>query len=295
MIDNSKKDIHIIVNPAAGVRNPTRIKKYAYQEIDQYKFNVKVSYTDKSDHATLLARESLKKGCKIIVAAGGDGSVNEIAKSTVDKDAIIGIIPIGSGNGLARHLQIPTDPVKAFRIINQLKTRKIDTVKINDDIYVNIAGIGFDARIAERFAKTKRRGFIEYFKTIVSEYFKYQPQDYCLLLEKTEITTKALFICFTNSSQYGYNTIIAPEASLDDGLINICIVQKIPLSKCLYNAYLLYTKNIHKSEYVKTYQAREIQVIQRNCRLVNIDGEPEYFQGKLNIKINPLSLNVIIP
>jgi len=163
----NKKKIQFIINPISGVGRHNLIEKYIDKRIDKAVFDYDISYTKHQLHGTQIAGEAIKINYEIIVAAGGDGSINEIAQKLIGSNTILGIIPTGSGNGLAHHLNIPVNILQAIDVINKLKTIKIDTATINNNIFVSIAGVGFDAHVAKKFAKAKKRGFLTYFKIVL--------------------------------------------------------------------------------------------------------------------------------
>ena len=221
------KNILFIVNPNSAKGNEERISRAIESRIDHNIFNVSVTYTQSADHAINLSKKAVAEGIDIIVAVGGDGTVNEVASQLIKTSNTLGIVPLGSGNGLARHLGIPRNIEKAIDLINKQQTSTIDTGSVNGNIFVSIAGVGFDALVAERFARGVRRGFLGYFQIIANEYFNYKPQTYKLTFDNGKvITERALFVAFANSNQFGYNTTIAPNAKLRDGLLDVCIVKK---------------------------------------------------------------------
>ena len=291
----NKKKIQFIINPISGVGRHKLIEKYLDKKLDKSIFDHKISYTQAPRHGTKIAGEAIKNEYEIVVAVGGDGSINEIAQKLTGTNTILGVIPTGSGNGLAHHLKIPVNIINAIEVINKLKTIKIDTATINDKLFVSIAGVGFDAHVAKKFAKNKRRGFLTYFKIVAREYPRYKPKNYELIIDGKKFNRKALFISFANSDQFGHYTSIAPKAEIDDGLIDVCIVNKFPLVEVPFIAHLLYWKQIDKSKYIEIIKAKEIKLIQEKNRTINLDGEPVKIGKELFIKINPLSLKIIVP
>ena len=290
-----KKKVLFIINPKSGIGKYKLLGSYIEKTLDKNRFEYKISYTKFAGHGTKLAKDAVEKNFDIVVASGGDGSINEISKGLIGSETLLGIIPVGSGNGLAHHLQIPINPIEAIEVINRLKTINIDTAFINEKLFVSIAGIGFDALVAKKYTKVKRRGFLSYFKIIAKEYPKYKPRKYLINIDGKELTRTALFISFANSDQFGYNTSIAPKAKIDDGLIDVCIVKKVPVIEMPFLAHLLYWKQIDKSKFIETIKGKIIIIKQEKKATVNIDGDPVKLKKDIEVKINPLSLKIIVP
>lgn len=290
-----KKKILFIINPISGIGKQKKVERALETYLDKEKFDYQINYTSYAHHATALSLAAVLKGFDIVVAVGGDGSINDCVKGLVSTGVTLGIIPAGSGNGLARCLNLPLSVEDAIKCINNQKSMDMDSIKLNDTVYASIAGVGFDALIAKEFAKTHTRGFQPYLKLVLQHYPQYKQQDYTLIIDGKEITTQALFISFANSTQFGFNTEIAPNAELDDGLIDVVIVKKPPLPLLLWTAQLLFFNQFDKSIYVETHQARHI-VVKNNGKIgVNLDGEYTEFNGDLDFSIEEKSLNVIIP
>ncbi len=255
-----------------------------------------IRFTERAGHATELSREAIEQGFDVVVAVGGDGTINEVARALIGKEAILGIIPLGSGNGLARHLGIPRHVSRAVRLINKANYMLIDTAEVNGHPFVSIAGTGFDALVAKEFAENKKRGFITYFNIIRNRLIRYKPKKYTLIFDEgMQITDRAFFISFANSNQFGYNTTIAPNARLNDGLLDVCIVKKPRLPELPVVINLLFLKRIDLAPGVTIVQSKGLTVKRKKARPVNIDGEAIKMGKKLRVNINPLSLKVIIP
>ena len=290
-----KKKILFIINPKSGIGKYKLLASYIEKALDKDFFDYDILYTKFAGHGTELAQEAVRKSYDIVVVSGGDGTLNEIAKALVGSETLLGIIPVGSGNGLAHHLKIPINPIQAIEIINKTKSITIDTAYVNNNLFVSIAGVGFDALVAKKFTKVKRRGFLSYFKIIAKEYPKYKPLNYIINIDGKQFARKALFISFANSDQFGYNTTIAPKAIIDDGMIDVCIVKKIPIIELPFLAHLLYWKQIDKSKFIETIKGKKFLIEQEKKSTVNIDGEAVKLEKDLVVKINPLSLKIIIP
>lgn len=296
MSQPNKCRIRFIVNPIAGHSTKEEFPAIVERIIDKAKFDYEIVFTQYAGHASLLANEAVELNFDVVVAVGGDGTINEVARCLIQSKATLGIVPSGSGNGLARHLNIPIHFEGALHNINRGHRVKIDTVNISGQVFVSIAGVGFDALVAKHFAKDTHRGFFTYFKIVAGRFTNYKPKQYTLILDDEQtIETEAFFISLANSNQFGYNTTIAPDASLNDGMIDICIVQKPTIFEMPLILNLLFLKMIHKSKYVNIYKARKVKLIREKNRVVNLDGEPVKLTKDLIAEVNPLSLNVIIP
>ena len=291
-----KKKILFIVNPISGMHRRVKLAEAIKKHINTKKFISEVVETAYAGHAIELSREAVEKHVDVVVAVGGDGTINEVASQIIHSSTVLGIIPQGSGNGLARHLGIPRTIPGAMRLINRQNVTEIDTASINGIPFVSIAGVGFDALIAKLFAKGERRGFFSYAHLISTNFLYYKPKK-CKIIFENDVTlkTRALFISFANSNQFGYNTAIAPNALLRDGKLDVIVVQKPGIFDLPVIANLMLLRAIDKSRYVKSFRSGHFWIHRKNNRVVNIDGEARKIDKKLEIKVHPLSLKVIIP
>ncbi|MBN1251939.1 MAG: YegS/Rv2252/BmrU family lipid kinase, partial [Bacteroidales bacterium] len=246
------KKVLFIINPIAGSeKNIQNLEKLIKKNIDKNKFELIIEYTKYALHATEIAKQAVENKIEIVVAVGGDGTVNEISKSLNNTDTSLAIIPKGSGNGLARSLGISMNTKKAVKLINSFNISEIDTIKINDSAFVNVAGIGFDAHISHLFADFGKRGFFSYLKLVFKEFFSYKSAEYFVKTENQELKVNAFLISLANSSQFGNEAHIAPLAKVNDGLIDICILEKFPIWKAFFIGIMLYNKQLHKCKYYK--------------------------------------------
>ncbi len=294
---NQTKRVLFIVNPVSGVNQSRKavLADAISNNLDKNVFECEIKYSESAAHVRELSKEAADAGIDIIVAVGGDGTLNQVVKGMIGSGAALALVPAGSGNGLARHLGIPVDTEQSVRLIANGNSRLIDTVNLNDDLFVSIAGVGFDALVAKRFSQGTRRGFFSYFKIVTNEYAWYRPRKYKMEIDGKQVVRQALFVSFANTDQFGYNTIISPEAKIDDGLVDVCIVKKVPLLYAPRVVGLLLSRRIDSSGFVEIIRAREIKLSRNKNRVVNIDGEPVKLSKDLRISVNPLSLKVIVP
>jgi len=284
-----------IVNPVSGHGKQKQVEQWIDRGLDKTKFKATISHTTGPGNATILCQDALKNGFEIVVAVGGDGTVNEVGQALIGSSASMAIMPTGSGNGLARHLKIPFDYLKAIEVINRGNIKKIDTATINDKVFLSIAGVGYDAYVARKFAKAGKRGFVTYFRVVTREYPMYRPRKYEIEVDGEKIVRRALSVTFANSGQFGNNASIDPQASVDDGYIDVCIVRRIPLLLIPFYVPLLFIKTFHKTHYVEIIKAKTVSVIRKKGKAIHFDGDPFKMGKTLEMKINPLSLNIIVP
>jgi YegS/Rv2252/BmrU family lipid kinase len=290
----TKQKICFIVNPISGIGRQKIIEKLIDQLLDRTKFEYEIQYTKAAKHATELAQNAVQQNFDIVVAVGGDGSVNETAKGLIGSKTAMAILPTGSGNGLARHLKIPIDLKKAMEVINNSNKTTIDSINMDNEVFVNVAGIGFDAHIGWEFAKFGKRGFSSYLKVILREFPKYKARNYELIIDGKTIHEEAFLISFANGSQWGNNAYIAPTADISDGVMDIAILKNFKFMSALSIGYKLFKKTLHNSTHLEIIKAKEVTVKQPST-IAHIDGEPIEIGNNIHIKVNPLSLNVIIP
>lgn len=291
-----KERILFIINPVSGIGKQKTVERTLERLLDVEKYNYSIAYTEYAHHATEIAHSAVEEGYTTIVAVGGDGSINDCVRGLIGTNARLGIIPAGSGNGLARCLHIPLDIERAIEVINNCNSINMDSVEVNGRVYASIAGVGFDALIAQQFTGNTVRGFQTYLRLVLQNYFAYKPKTYTLWIDGKIVQEEALFVSFANSNQFGYNAVIAPKASVNDGMLDVSIVKKIPLALGPLLIEMMFFRQLDKSTYVQTYSAKEVRLLDFEDGLINLDGEGiEMKDNELVFKVNPASLNIIIP
>ncbi len=289
----SKRKMLFIINPISGGKNKDRFETIAQQYLDYRLFSPEFVFTQGPNHAEKLAREGLTKKFDYITAVGGDGTINEVAKALLGTETPLGIIPEGSGNGLARALHIPLEKKDALILLNRLAVKEIDAGFINGIPFFNMAGMGFDALISSRFAKKDFRGPLGYLQTIFYEILNYEPQNYAINIDGKAYERKAFMISIANSPQYGNEAYISPNASVDDGFLDVCIVKPFHLFILPKMIYHLFSKTADKTKYVEIIHGKNIKIKRSTEEEVHVDGEPLMLDKDLEVTVFPRSLKVI--
>lgn len=275
-----------IVNPISGISR--KRKTVAFLE----KKGHKVVFTQYAGHAEQLAREAEEK---VIVAVGGDGTVNEVARGIKGTEKVLGIIPCGSGDGLALHLGISRLYKRAYKTILEGKAIKIDTAEINGRPFFSVCGLGFDASVSERFANSGKRGVINYIKQGLKTWHDYTPEKYIINIDGKEWKNEAALITVGNSSQWGNNALITPYADIQDGMLDITIVDMFSAIEIPALALLLMTGRLDMSSKVSCHRGKHISIRRSFNGPAHADGDWFNTGTNLDIRIHPHSLNVIIP
>lgn len=287
--------IQAIINPISGVGSKRKIPKMIEQAFANKNCSVNISFTEYAGHASLLTREALAQGVDCVIAVGGDGTVNEIARAMIRSNAVLGIIPKGSGNGLARELHIPMDVRRALDLIVKRHISTIDCCQANGRIFFCTCGVGFDAAVSQKFAEEKRRGSLTYIKSTIGEYLSFRPESYELQIDNQTIKEKAFLVACGNASQYGNNAFIAPHANIQDGQMDITILTPFSPLDIAPLAIQLFTKQIDKNSKIKTFKGKDVSIIRQKAGIMHLDGEPIMADSRIDISIIPKSLHVFTP
>lgn len=292
---DEKKKISFIINPISGTRGKEQVLKWIDERLDKEKYAQEVVYTERAGHAVEIASQKAREGVHAVVAIGGDGTINEIARSLVHTQTALGIIPCGSGNGLARHLQIPMEPKKAIDIINEGLIDVIDYGKINEVPFFCTCGVGFDAFVSLKFSKAGRRGPLTYLEKTLLESLKYRPETYELEMDGSTLRYKAFLIACGNASQYGNNAYIAPQATLTDGLLDVTILEPFTVLDVPSLSFQLFNKTIDQNSRIKTFRCQTLRIHRSKPGVVHFDGDPMMMGNNIDVKIIQKGLQVIVP
>ena len=282
-----------VVNPISGGKKKTAFNKQVLEVLDLSRLEPTFKVTNHANHAYELAKSAIEEKYDAVIAVGGDGTINEIGSALVGSGMPLGIIPEGSGNGLALYLGIPMNESAALRRINRFDFLAVDCAKAEERFFFNIAGIGFDASVSDKFASETSRGPIGYLRTVVNMLGKYKPKKYKLVIDGKTIEREAFMISVANSPQYGNNAYIAPNASINDGILDVCIVHKFPLYTLPMMIFHLFNKTADQSEYVEIIPGKDICIEQEGSEPVHLDGEPMDLGKRIKIEVMPKALNII--
>ena len=299
------KNIAFIINPVSGSKETQNAKKklpkLIMQTLDSAQWLPNISFTEYAGHATEMAYQFARMGFDAVVAVGGDGTVNEVAKgivesqkSKVESRTALGIIPMGSGNGFARHLSIPVRAQKAIEMLNRSEPIKVDYGTANGRLFISTCGTGFDALIADHFAGSNRRGFSAYLQNILHDVFNYTPQTYHLIGDGLDVTHKAFLITFANANQWGYEALIAPKASVQDGKMDIMLMSSHAILGSASLALRLFAGSIDDSHFMDTIRAKEVTLERETAAPFHIDGDPVEMEKDIHIKIIEDGLRVLV-
>lgn len=290
-----KREALLIINPVAGTRSKKGLRETVADSLGKLGIDVSAVETAGSGDAGAFAEQAASDGVEMVISAGGDGTVNEIAGALSHTDSTLGILPLGSGNGLARSLGIPQDVDEALNIIADGHKMKCDRGIVNNLPFYCTFGVGFDAVVSEKFASMNRRGRITYIRSILREFFNYHSQPYAISVNGTVITEKAFLIAVCNAPQYGNNAYIAPHAKLTDGLLDITIIHAgSPLSTALVGVDLL-TGYLDRNTQIESFRVSAATITRLNCGPAHVDGDPITLGKSLEITCDPAALSIFVP
>lgn len=282
-----------IINPISGGKRSSSLQIEVVHGIKQIR-DAEYAFTDCPGHAKELATNAVKEGYDVVAAVGGDGTVNEVASSLIETETALGIIPLGSGNGLARHLGLPFKPQEAIENILTTNPIRIDSATINGIPFFCSSGIGFDAKVAADYAKSGSRGLFTYTKEAIRDWFSYKPGEYVIETDEGTVHTQALLVTIGNANQWGNDYFITPQASLNDGKLDIAIVKPASIISDLKMVSQLRNKTLMNNPDVQ-YLRSSYAVI--DCASENYaahyDGEAIFLNGRIRLECKPDSLNVI--
>lgn len=309
MVMNEIKTIHkvlYILNPISGSVKKARVKEHIERYTDSARIDYSIRFTEYAGHATEIASEAAAAGFDVVVAVGGDGTINEVGRALVHTDTAMGVIPCGSGNGLARHLMLPLNVRKAIEVINKLEIHSLDYGTINGHPFFCTCGMGFDAFISMKFANSGKRGAARYVRLVLQEGFRYQPEHYVLRyiplnddgqpLSEVAVEEEhdAYVITCANASQYGNNAYIAPQASMSDGIMDVVIMQKFNVLDAPQMGFNMMNKTLDRSCKVTTLKTKRLTIVRPQPAPVHYDGDPVEMGCELDIALIEKGIRVVV-
>ena len=289
-----KKRVVFIINPISGAVSKADVPRQIERVLDHEKFDYELVMTERAGHATALAACERERGTDIVVAVGGDGTVNEVARAIVHSPTALGIIPCGSGNGLARHLLLPMNVRKSIEIINTCEIHDLDYGIINGHPFFCTCGMGFDAFISHKFAEAGKRGPITYVENVLREGLKYKPEIYEIQDENGTTHYKAFLISCANASQYGNNAYIAPQASMSDGLMDIIIMEPFDVLEAPQISIDMFNKTLDKSSKIKTFRCKQLHIHRKKPGVIHFDGDPVMAGEDIDVELKEKGIRIIV-
>ena len=289
-----KKKAVFVINLISGTSDKAAIPGLIDQYLDKTKFEYEIAITQYAGHASEIATKAKDDGVDVVVAIGGDGTVNEVARAIVHSNTALGIIPCGSGNGLARHLLLPLNVRKAIDVINRSEVRQLDYGIINDYPFFCTCGMGFDAFVSMKFAEAGKRGPITYVENVLREGLKYKPETYTIEDDNGTLQYKAFLISCANASQYGNNAYIAPQASMSDGLMDVIIMEPFDVFEAPQISIEMFSKTLDKNSKIKTFRTRHLHIHRDKPGVIHYDGDPVMTGADIDIELKPKGINIIV-
>ena len=290
-----KRKVLFVYNPISGSRRLIPVLPIRERFTNRDLYDYSIITTDHKGHATELAREYAAKRYDAVIAVGGDGTVNETGCGLIGTDTALGIIPCGSGNGLARHLGIPMDPYKAVKWLDKSIFTEIDYGMMENQPFFCTCGVGFDAKVSDSFSKSNSRGVLTYLESIMKEIATYHNETYKLSFENSSETFEAFFITFAHADQWGNNAYIAPTASLQDGVLDVIAAHPFSVVDAPLIAFQLFNRLIDKNPNVRVRKCNRLTITRDSEGPAHYDGEPVTMGREIHIELVPKGLKVLIP
>ena len=289
-----KQSCLFIINPISGLGKQKEIPDLIQQHLDRQRFHYELITTQYAGHAYEIASQR-NQDFDVMVAVGGDGTVNEVAGGLIDKRTALGVIPLGSGNGFARHFEIAMQSSRAIQQLNKSEIRSMDTGLLNDRPFFNVSGVGFDGQISKTFAEQLKRGYMTYARCVMEELQTYQPKRFSYIYRGKEVEGEYFLIAFANTTQYGNNAIIAPQADTTDGMLDVVLVKPFPPFYLPAITMMALFRNLHHSPYVEVIRTPSILLHNPDEAPVHIDGEYLSKDAKIEVKARKASLQIMVP
>jgi diacylglycerol kinase (ATP) len=275
-----------ILNPISGAKkNPFKIIDIVETVFKESAHEYEFAFTTKPGEAIKITQKAVSEKFDIIVAAGGDGTINEVASGLVESDSALGIIPLGSGNGIARSYNIPLDTKESIEFLAKPKIVRVDVGKVNNRYFLGVCGMGYDAMIGKKFQEFGTRGPLPYFIIGVREFIRYKPENLKLEFNNNSIAVSPLLITISNTEQYGNGAVISPNANPQDGILEICIINPMSIFRAIYSSFKLFNKKIMDIPEYIMYKTNALKIISVETGVYHTDGEPHKRDIEMNIQV----------
>jgi len=284
-----------VINPKSGVERQKEIKEAIDTHLEADRYTYEILHTEFARHGTRLASEAARNGAYAVVAVGGDGSVNDVVQGLLGTDTLLGIIPKGSGNGMARTMQIPLSTSEAIKVINKGNTVKMDVGYANGSPFISNAGVAFDALISRKFAKSEQRGFWMYSWLVTKYLWMYKSWKWNISVDGKQFSEYAFMVNVANGQQFGYDFKIAPMASYTDGYLDLVIIRKFPKILGGFIAARAMNGTINESPYVEHLVGKSITISNPGLRLMQTDGDAHVCDHSITFRVEHAVQQVIVP
>ena len=281
-----------LVNARSGARREIDVPALI-REAFSGPFEIRLCERKEDLDETIAA--AARDGFGVVYAVGGDGTVHEIAKRLTGTELALGVLPTGSGNGFARHIGLPMDLRASLRACRGQRIVNIDTAEVNGNAFLGTMGVGFDAVIAHRFAERAARGFRTYLQVGTRAFLDYEPEEYDIAVDGKNVRRRAFLVTVANSSQYGNGATIAPGASMQDGILDVVLIDRVSLLRAPFLLARLFRKTLHRSSAVTIVRGASITIRRERQGPAHLDGEPVTLGGTLEVRVKPGSLRVVVP
>jgi len=293
---SENKKVLFIINKYSGSGYQPKVEGRILWQCEQLRIEPSIEFTQGRGHATELAQQAAQsKKFDVVFAMGGDGTVNEVARGLVHTGQPMGILPKGSGNGLARHLGIPVDFKKSLALIGSRSFVEMDSFTVNGKLSVNVSGIGFDGHIASQFGKNGKRGFIGYSRLVMTEFFRFPEFEVEIVMDENVFRQRAFIIAFANSSQFGNNARVSPQASVCDEWLDVCFIKKVPIAQTLGFIQKMFMGQLEKSAFVDIVKGKKISISFSRPMPYHVDGEAMPPERDFLIEVQPASIRMVVP
>ncbi len=292
-----KKRRHIlaIINPVSGTGSKDKIPRLIDTVVDHEHNDVSIVMSEYAGHAREITAQAVQDGIDVVVAIGGDGTVNEVGSSLVGTDTALAIVPSGSGNGLARHLRISMNASRALQVLNQGVVGKFDYCKVNGMPFFCTCGMGFDAEVSYKFSNEGTRGFITYIKTALAEYIKYKPKQYTIDIDGQQMQERAFVVACCNAAQYGNNAYIAPRATMQDGLIDVTVMHPFNIAQTPLIGARLFLRQLGHDHHVSIYRGKRVVIEREQDDIMHVDGDPMMMPARVEIENVSKGIHILVP